>query len=205
MTRGETPAHDFEKKDWSLDTDRSREHGQKRGGGPQGTAPASPQQPEGRRYYATGGLRRRLEPGVSREGQLSIPSIQYQLTAWASIGGGRREKRKGPSCPVPTAQENSTPLRGDCTGKGGKCFLPAHPFKRDQGRPHATPGGYMVALAPLLHPVGIRMAGAGLEVLPCPFSPQREDFPRPPERRLRERLRPRTRLRSSPSSSSSAS
>ena len=120
-------------------------------------------------------------------------------------GGGRREKRKGPSCPVPTAQENSTPLGGDCTGKGKKCFLPAHPFKRDQGRPHATPGGYMVALAPLLHLVGIRMAGAGPEVLPCPFSPQREDLPRPPERRLRERLRPRTRLRSSPSSSSSAS
>ena len=182
----------------------SREHGQKRGGGPQGTAPASPQQPEGRRYYAAGGLRRRLEPGVSREGQLSFPSIRYQLTAWASIGGGSEGEEERAFMPGSyRTGEQYTPDRA-LHGERGKMFPFYSPAPKAQGAPSATPVPIWV-LVPLHHPVGIRKAGQGPRCSRGPFSPQREDLPRPPERRLRERFRPRTRLRSSPSSSSSAS
>ena len=97
MTRGETPAHDFEKKDWSLDTDRSREHGQKRGGGPQGTAP------------------------------LSIPSIRYQLTAWASIGGGSEGKEERAFMPGSYRTGEQYTPEGGLHGERGKMFSSCTP------------------------------------------------------------------------------
>lgn len=79
------------------------------------------------------------------------------------------------------------------------------PGQTGSGQPHITIGGHMETFVPLQFLVGVRLAVRGPEVLPCPISPQWGDLPRPPERRLRERLRRRTRFRSSPSSSSSAS
>ena len=154
----------------------SREHGQKRGGGPQGTAPASPQQPEGRRYYATGGLRRRLEPGVSREGQLSIPSIRYQLTAWASIGGGSEGKEERAFMPGSYRTGEQYTPEGGLHGERGKLFPSCTPVQKGSG---ASPchawwlyGGFSAPASPRWDPDGRgRARGA-----PVPFQPSAGGF-----------------------------